>query len=335
MPTMKAMQVQSPGADFELIQREIPEPKEHEVLIKVEACGICHGDALAKEGGFPGLSYPRIPGHEVVGTIEKTGSSVTTWKVGQRVGVGWHGGHCSYCRACRNGEFGACANSLTTGLSMDGGYAEYMIGRAEAMVSIPDELIPVEAAPLLCAGATTWGALRHSGARGGDLVAIQGLGGLGHLAVQFAIKLGCKVVVLSRGKEKEALAYKLGAHVYIDTNAGDAAKQLQAMGGARVILCTAPNGKAMGELVGGLTPTGQMVVVAFSRDPMVIPPHLLMAARSISGWVGGNLEETMRFSIHAGVLPIIETFPLEQAAAAYESMMTAKVHFRAVLKMTA
>ena len=172
MPTMKAMQVQSPGAEFELIQREIPEPKEHEVLIKVEACGICHGDALAKEGGFPGLTYPRIPGHEVVGTIEKTGSSVTTWKVGQRVGVGWHGGHCGYCRACRNGEFGACANSLTTGLSMDGGYAEYMIGHAEAMVSIPDELIPVEAAPLLCAGATTLGALRHSGARGGDLVEI-------------------------------------------------------------------------------------------------------------------------------------------------------------------
>jgi D-arabinose 1-dehydrogenase-like Zn-dependent alcohol dehydrogenase len=335
MPMMKAMQVQSPGAEFELIQREIPEPKEHEVLIKVEACGICHGDALAKEGGFPGLSYPRIPGHEVVGTVEKTGSSVTTWKVGQRVGVGWHGGHCGYCGACRNGEFGACANSLTTGLSMDGGYAEYMIGHAEAMVSIPDELIPVEAAPLLCAGATTWGALRHSGARGGDLVVIQGLGGLGHLGVQFAIKLGCKAVVLSRGKEKEALAHKLGALAYIDTNAGDAAKQLQAMGGARVILCTAPNGKAMGELVGGLTPTGRMVVVAFSRDPMVIPPHLLMASRSIGGWVGGDLEETMRFSIQAGVVPIIETFPLEQAAAAYESMMTARVHFRAVLKMTA
>lgn len=335
MPTMKAMLVRSPRAEFELVQMEIPEPKEHEVLIKVEACGICHGDALAKEGGFPGLTYPRIPGHEVVGTIEKTGSSVTTWKVGQRVGVGWHGGHCCYCRSCREGEFGACANSLTTGLSMDGGYAEYMIGRAEALVSIPDGLVPVEAAPLLCAGATTFGALRHSGARGGDLVAIQGLGGLGHLAVQFATKLGCRTVALSRGREKEELAYKLGAHAYVDTNAGDAAKQLQAMGGARVIVCTAPNGKAMGELVGGLTPAGQMVVVAFTRDPMVIAPHLLMAKRSISGWVGGNLEETIRFSIHAGVLPIVETFPLEQAAAAYESMMTAKVHFRAVLKMTA
>jgi D-arabinose 1-dehydrogenase-like Zn-dependent alcohol dehydrogenase len=333
LPEMKAVQVRAPGADFELIHKEIPEPKEREVLIRVEASGICHGDMLAKEGGFPGLSYPRIPGHEVVGTIEKTGSLVTTWKKGQRVGVGWHGGHCGYCDACRKGEFGACANSLTTGLSMDGGYAEYILGRAEAMVSIPDELIPVEAAPLLCAGATTFGALRHSGAGGGDLVAIQGLGGLGHLAVQFAVKLGCRTVALSRGTEKEALSYKLGANAYIDTNTGDAAKQLQAMGGARVILCTAPNGKAMGELVGGLTPTGQMVIVAFSRDPMVIPPHLLMASRSISGWVGGNLEETIRFSIHAGVRPTIETFPLEQAAAAYESMMNATVRFRAVLTM--
>ena len=332
---MKAMQLRGPGADFELVHREIPEPKEHEVLIKVEACGICHGDSLAKEGGFPGLSYPRVPGHEVVGTIEKTGSSVTAWKVGQRVGVGWHGGHCCYCRACRKGEFGACANSLITGLSMDGGYAEYMIGHAEAMVSIPDELASAQAAPLLCAGATTLGALRHAGARGGDLVAIQGLGGLGHLAVQFAIKLGCKVVALSRGKDKEALALELGAHAYIDTNAGDAAKQLQAMGGARVILCTAPNGKAMGELLSGLTQTGKMVIVAVSRDPMIVPPPLLLTNRSIIGWVGADLEETIGFSMHAQVSPMIETFPLEQAAAAYESMMSAKVRFRAVLKMSA
>ncbi len=227
MPTMKVMLLRSPGADFELVHRDIPEPKEHEVLIKVEACGICHGDALAKEGGFPGLSYPRVPGHEVVGRIEKAGSSVTTWKTGQRVGVGWHGGHCGYCGACRKGEFGACVNSLTTGLSMDGGYAEYMIGHAEAMVSIPDEFSSVEAAPLLCAGGTTLGALRHSGAHGGDLVAIQGLGGLGHLAVQFAAKLGCRTVALSRGTEKEALARKLGAQAYIDTTGGDAAKQLK------------------------------------------------------------------------------------------------------------
>jgi len=335
MLTMKAIQVRSPGADFELVHREIPEPKDHEVLIKVEACGICHGDALAKEGGFPGLSYPRVPGHEVVGTIEKIGPAVTTWKVGQRVGVGWHGGHCGYCAACRKGQFGACAQSLTTGLSMDGGYAEYMIGHAEAMVSIPDELGSVDAAPLLCAGATTFGALKKSGAEGGDLVAIQGLGGLGHLAVQFAVKLGYGTVALSRGKAKEDLAYKLGAQTYIDTNEDGAAKKLQAMGGAAVILCTAPNGKAMGDLVGGLAPTGQMIVVGFSREPMVIPPHLLIPARSISGSVGGHIEETIRFSIHAGIQPIIETFSLEQAAAAYESMMTATVRFRAVLKMTA
>jgi len=333
--TMKAMLVRSPGGDFELVERPIPEPGAHEVLIKVEACGICHGDALAKEGGFPGLSYPRVPGHEVVGTIKKTGASVVAWKVGQRVGVGWHGGHCGFCGACRKGAFGACADSLTTGLSMDGGYAEYMIGRAEAMVGIPDELNAAQAAPLLCAGGTTLGALRHAGARGGDVVAIQGLGGLGHLAVQFAAKLGCKTVALSRGKEKQALAFQLGAHAYIDTAEEDAAKKLQSMGGARVILCTAPNGKSMGELVGGLTPNGQMVIVAFSRDPMTIPPHWLMATRSITGWVGGNLEETIRFSIQTGVQPMIETFPLEQAAEAYQSMMTAKVHFRAVLKMSA
>lgn len=335
MATMKAMLVRSPGGDFELVERPIPEPGAHEVLIKVEACGICHGDALAKEGGFPGLSYPRVPGHEVVGTIKKTGASVVAWKVGQRVGVGWHGGHCGFCGACRKGAFGACADSLTTGLSMDGGYAEYMIGRAEAMVGIPDELNAAQAAPLLCAGGTTLGALRHAGARGGDVVAIQGLGGLGHLAVQFAAKLGCKTVALSRGKEKQALAFQLGAHAYIDTAEEDAAKKLQSMGGARVILCTAPNGKSMGELVGGLTPNGQMVIVAFSRDPMTIPPHWLMATRSITGWVGGNLEETIRFSIQTGVQPMIETFPLEQAAEAYQSMMTAKVHFRAVLKMSA
>ena len=332
---MKAIQVRSAGADFELVHREIPEPREHEVLIKVEACGVCHGDALVREGKFPGLSYPRVPGHEVVGTIQKLGSSVTTWSVGQRVGIGWHGGHCCYCQACRKGDFGACATSLTTALSMDGGYAEYMIGRAEAMIAIPDELSSVEAAPLLCAGTTVFGALRHAGAEGGDLVAIQGLGGLGHLGVRFADKLACRTVVLSRGKEKEALAFKLGADAFIDTNSGDAAKQLQAMGGAAAIICTAPSGKAIGELVGGLGPAGQMVVVAFSREPMVVPPFLLLGKKSISGWVGGNMEETIRFAVHSGVLAMIETFPLEHAAAAFEKMMTAKVHFRAVLKMTA
>ena len=331
---MKAMQVRSPGADFELVERPIPEPREQEVLIKVEACGVCHGDALAKEGGFPGLTYPRVPGHEVVGTIDKLGSSAGNWKVGQRVGVGWHGGHCFDCDPCRSGEFGACDNSLTTGLSTDGGYAEYTIARSEALHSIPDGLSPLEAAPLLCAGGTTLGALMHSGARGGDLVAVQGMGGLGHLAIQYAVKLGYKTVALSRGKDKEELAYKLGAGAYIDTNVADAAKELTAMGGARVILCTAPNSNAVGQLVSGLARKGHLIIVAFGREPLQIPgAPLLIGARTISGWVGGDLDHTIRFSVHAGVKPMIEVFPLEQAALAYERMMNASVRFRSVLQM--
>lgn len=335
MATMKAILVRAAGADFELVHREIPEPGEHEVLIKVEACGICHGDALVKDGGFPGLSYPRVPGHEVVGTVAKLGSRVKTWKLSQRVGVGWHGGHCCYCAACRSGEHGACPDHKVTGLSMDGGYAEYMIGREEAMVAIPDELSSVEAAPLLCAGTTVYGALRHAGAEGGDLVAIQGIGGLGHLGIMYADKLACRTVALSRGKEKETLAIKLGADAFIDTTPGDSAKQLQAMGGADVIICTAPNGKAMGELVGGLASGGQMVLVAASREPMIVSPFLLLGKKSIAGWVGGDMARTLRFSVHSHILPMVETFPLEQAAAAFEKMMTAKVQFRAVLKMTA
>jgi D-arabinose 1-dehydrogenase-like Zn-dependent alcohol dehydrogenase len=330
---MKAILVRSAGAEFELIEREIPEPQGHEVLIKVEACGICHGDALVKEGKFPGLTYPRVPGHEVVGTVAKLGGAVTNWTLGQRVGVGWHGGHCRYCKACRQGEHGACPNHQITGLSMDGGYAEYMIGREEAMVAIPDELSSGEAAPLLCAGATVFGALGHAEASGGDLVAVQGLGGLGHLALQFAVKLGCKVVVVSRGNDKETLAFKLGAAAYIDSSKGDAGKQLQAMGGAAVIICTAPNGKAMSELVAGLATGGRMVIVAAGRDPLTVSPFLLLGKKSISGWVGGNMEETIAFAVHTKVLPTIETFPLEQAAEAFEKMMTAKVRFRAVLKM--
>jgi propanol-preferring alcohol dehydrogenase len=286
MPLMKAILVSSPGADFVIIQKEIPEPGNNEVLIKVEACGICHGDAIAKEGHFPGIKYPIIPGHEVVGIVDKTGLMVTSWKAGQRVGVGWHGGHCNQCNSCRRGDFGACEKSLTTGIHLDGGYAEYIIARQEVMVNIPDELNSVDAAPLLCAGRTTLGALKKSGAQGGDLVAIHGLGGLGHLAVQYAVKLGFKTVVLSRGKEKEELAYKLGAHVYIDT------------------------------------------------DMMQIPPTLLLGGeRSVRGSVSGNIEDTLRFSVLTRIIPMVEVFPLEQVALAYEKMMKAKVHFRSVLKM--
>ena len=331
---MKAIQVSLPGADFELIEKEIPEPGNNEVLIKVEACGVCHGDSIAKEGHFPGIKYPIVPGHEVVGIVEKAGSMVTNRKPGQRVGVGWHGGHCNQCSACRRGEFGTCEKSLTTSLHLDGGYAEYMIARPEAIVNIPDELNSAEAAPLLCAGRTTFGALKLSGAQGGDLVAIHGLGGLGHLAVQYAVKLGFQTVVLSRGKEKEKLAYNLGAHVYINTDSGDAVKQLMKLGGARVILCTAPNGKAISDLIPGLGRNGQAIIVTGASDMMQIPPTLLLGGeRSIRGSVGGNIDDTIRFSVLTKVIPMVEVFPLEQAALAYEKMMTAKVHFRSVLIM--
>jgi len=335
MHLMKAVQVSSPGAGFEIIQKEIPEPVNNEVLIKVEACGICHGDAISKEGHFPGIKYPIIPGHEVVGIVEKAGTLVTRWKAGQRVGVGWHGGHCNQCSACRKGDFGACEKAMTTGIHIDGGYAEYMIARSDVMVSIPDELDSIDAAPILCAGRTTFGALKQSGAKGGDIVAIHGLGGLGHLAVQYAVKLGFKTVVLSRGKEKEALAYKLGAHVYIDTDAGDASKQLLKMGGASVILCTAPNGKAISDLIPGLGPNGQAIIVTGARDPMMIPPALLLGGqRSVMGFVSGNIEEALGFSVLTKVIPMVEVFALEQVALAYEKMMTGKVHFRSVLKMS-
>ncbi|MGA2822863.1 MAG: alcohol dehydrogenase [Bacteroidales bacterium] len=334
MQLMKAIQVSSPGADFELIQKEIPEPGNNEVLIKVETCGVCHGDAMAKEGHFPGIKYPIIPGHEVVGIVDKAGPMVTKWKTGQRIGIGWHGGHCNQCNSCRKGDFGACEKSLTTGLHMDGGYAEYMIAHPEAMVNIPNELSTLDAAPILCAGRTTFGALQHSGAKGGDLVAIHGLGGLGHLAVQYAVKLGFRTIVLSRGKEKEELAYKLGAHIYIDTDTGDAAKQLLKLGGARVILCTAPNGKAISDLIPGLGRNGQAIIVTGATNMMNIPPVLLLGGeRSIRGFASGNIDDAIRFSILTKVIPMVEVFPLEQAALAYEKMMSAKVHFRSVLKI--
>jgi D-arabinose 1-dehydrogenase-like Zn-dependent alcohol dehydrogenase len=334
MPLMRAVQVKAPGADFELVMREIPEPNEDEVLIKVEACGICRGDAIAKEGQFPGVTYPRIPGHEVVGTIFKLGADSSEWKLGQRVGVGWHGGHCFQCKACRKGDFWSCENSLTTGLSTDGGYAEYMLARSEAVVSIPDELSAVEAAPLLCAGRTTFGALQNCGAKGGELVAIHGLGGLGHLAIQYSVRLGFKTVILSRGRDKEELAYKLGAHFYIDTDSCNPAEELMKLGGARVILCTAPNSEAIAQLIGGLGRNGKIVVVTGASEMMKFPPGMLLGgSRSIGGWVEGSMEETIAFSVLFDIIPMVEVFPLEQAATAYEKMITSKVHFRSVLTM--
>ena len=332
---MKAIQVSGPGAGFELVNVPVPIPKENEVLIKVHACGVCHGESILIDGHYPGLKYPRIPGHEVIGTIIKSGSGVERWKVGQRVGVGWHGGHCFKCAACHRGDFWACENSLTTGISTDGGYAEYMTAREEVLVTIADELDSVESAPILCAGRTTFGALKNSGAKGGDLVAIHGLGGLGHLAVQYAVKLGFRTIVISHSKEKEALAYKLGAHGYIDTNNTDAGKELGKMGGARVILCTAPNGEAISGLVSGLGRNGQIIIVTGTSDTLHIPSFLLLGGgRSVGGGGGGSVEEALNFSLLTKVVPMVEVFPLEDATIAFQKMMSSKMHFRAVLKIS-
>jgi D-arabinose 1-dehydrogenase-like Zn-dependent alcohol dehydrogenase len=338
MPLMKAVQVAAPGGEFELVQKEIPQPRETEVRIKVEACGICHGDAVVKEGRFPGISYPRVPGHEVVGKIDQLGSKVTGWQTGQRVGVGWYGGPCLNCAACKRGDFANCESFLTTGISFDGGYAEYMTAPMQGLAAIPEELSSVDAAPLLCAGRTTYTALRNSGAQGGDLVAIHGLGGLGHMGVQFARKLGYHTVVVSRGKDKEALAYQLGAHAYIDAEATDAAAELRKLGGARLILATAPNSKAIAALINGLGPDGQMLIVAWSNEPMQISPwQLLGGRRSVKGWTArparNSSEDTLKFSVLTGIMPMVEVFPLEQAALAFEKMTSSQVHFRSVLKM--
>lgn len=336
MPLMKAIQVEGPGTGFKHVQIEIPEPKANEVLIKVHACGVCHGESILTEGGhYPGLKYPRIPGHEVIGTIVTLGSDVLRWEEGQRVGVGWHGGHCFKCAACQRGDFWACENSLTTGISTDGGYAEYMTAREEVLVEIPEEMDSVESAPILCAGRTTFSALKNSGAKGGDLVAIHGLGGLGHLAVQYAVKLGFKTVVISHSKEKRFLAYKLGADNYIDSNETNAAKELMKLGGARVILCTAPNGDAISGLVNGLGRNGQIIIVTGTGDMLHIPSSLLLGGgRSVGGWVGGSIEDAINFSLLTKVVPMVEVFTLEDAATAFERMMTSKVHFRAVLKIS-
>jgi D-arabinose 1-dehydrogenase-like Zn-dependent alcohol dehydrogenase len=334
MSLMKAVQVPSPGADFELVRKEIPDPQKGEVLIKVEVCGICHGDAIVKDGRYPNIKYPRIPGHEVVGTIAKTGPGVSFWKTGQRVGVGWFGGYCLSCDACHKGEVFGCERPLATGLSSDGGYAEFMTARVETLVSIPDDLASAAAAPLLCAGNTTFNALRESGAKPGDLVAIQGLGGLGHLGVQFSAKSGFRTAVISHSKDKEKLAIQLGADFFIDCRSANPAQELKKLGGASVILSTAPSGKAASELIDGLGPNGQMVIVQASPEPIsVFPFQLFQGKRSIKGWVGGDKERTIRFSVRHQIFPMIEVFPLEQAAAAYEKMITSKVHFRSVLKM--
>jgi D-arabinose 1-dehydrogenase-like Zn-dependent alcohol dehydrogenase len=337
MARMKVAQVPKAGADFEILEREIPQPGSGQVRIRVQACGVCHSDVLVKDGGWPGLAYPRVPGHEIAGVIDEAGPGVTQWRKGQRVGVGWHGGQDGTCLACRRGDFVNCAQLKVTGLSYDGGYGEYMIAPVEAVARMPESLDPAEAAPLLCAGITTFNALRHSGAVPGDLVAVEGIGGLGHLAIQFAQKFGYHVAAIGRGPQNATLAKKLGAHLYIDSAATNAAEELRRLGGARVILATAPSGKAMSALVDGLGANGRMMVVGASADPIeVMPVQLIFGNRSLQGWASGiptDSEDTLRFAELTGVRPMIERYPLEKAGEAYARMMSGKAEFRAVLTM--
>ena len=334
---MKAAQVPKPGADFEIVEREIPHPGAGEVRIKVQACGVCHSDVFTKEGQWPGIQYPRVPGHEVVGLIDELGAGVSEWKQGQRVGVGWHGGHDGTCRACRRGDFRNCQNLKVPGISYDGGYEQFMVAPVEALVAMPESLGAAEAAPLLCAGITTYNALRHSGAMPGDLVAVQGIGGLGHLGIQFANKFGYRVAAIGRGPENAALAKKLGASVYIDSKSTNAAESLQKLGGAQVILATAPSSKAMSELFDGLGPNGKLMVIGVASDPLeVTPVQLVTGSRTIQGWASGTTadeEDTLRFAELTGVRPMIETYPLEKAAEGYARMMSGKAQFRVVLTM--
>jgi D-arabinose 1-dehydrogenase-like Zn-dependent alcohol dehydrogenase len=334
---MKVAQISKPGGDFDIVERDIPEPDAGQVRIKVHACGVCHSDVLTKEGLWPGIQYPRIPGHEVAGVIDEVGSGVSTWKIGQRVGVGWHGGQDGTCRECRRGDFRNCRNLKISGISYDGGYQQYMVAPIEALVAVPDGLNDAEAAPLLCAGITTYNALRHSGALPGDLVAVQGVGGLGHLGIQFAQKFGYKVAAIGRGSENAPLAKKLGANVYIDSVATNAAEELQKMGGARAILATAPSSKAMSQVIDGLGPNGMLMVIGAAFDPIeVTPVQLITGSRAIQGWSSGtpaDSEDTLNFAELTGVRPMIETYPLERAGEAYARMLSGKAQFRVVLTM--
>src|SRR3984957_2190645 len=335
--TMKVAQIPKGGADFEIVEREIPKPDAGQVRIKVQACGVCHSDMFTKEGAWPGIQYPRVPGHEIAGIIDELGAGVSVWKKGQRVGIGWHGGQDGTCLSCRRGDFRNCQNLKVPGISYDGGYQQFMVAPVEALVAMPETLSDVEAAPLLCAGITTYNALRHSGALPGDLVAVQGIGGLGHLGIQFANKFGYKVAAIGRGSENAALARKLGASDYIDSQSTNAAEALQKLGGAQVILATAPSSKAMFELIDGLGPNGKLGVVGATFDPIEVTPiQLISGSRSIQGWAAGTAadsDDTLRFAELTGVRPMIETYPLEKVAEAYARMLSGKAEFRVVLTM--
>lgn len=335
MPKMRAIQVSQPNGPFELVERDIPEPAAGTVRIKIQACGVCHSDSMVKEGLFPNIQYPKVPGHEIAGVIDALGAGVTDWSLGQRVGVGWYGGHCNSCEACRRGEFILCIRGKIPGISYDGGYAEYMIAPKEALALIPPELSAVEAAPLLCAGITTFNALRNSYARAGDTVAVLGIGGLGHLGVQFCAKMGFNTIAIARGKDKEPLAKQLGAKHYIDSQSSDVAQELQKLGGAKVILATVTNNNAISAVVGGLGLDGQLIIVGIPFEPIQIQALPLIAGRrSIKGWACGasiDSQDTMNFSALTNVRSMNQTFPLEKAEEAYQFMMSGKARFRVVL----
>src|SRR5438093_6006620 len=336
MAKMKVAQVPKPGADFEIVEREIPNPGAGHVRIKVQACGICHSDSVTKQGLFPGIQYPRVPGHEIAGVIDKVGKDVTQWEPRQRVAVGWHGGHCGYCESCRRGDFITCKYAQIPGISYDGGYADYMIAPIEALALIPEQLSAVEAAPLMCAGITTYNALRNSGARVGDVVAIFGMGGLGHLGIQFAAKMGFNTVAIGRARDKEEeLMKKLGATQYIDNKSQNAVEELNKLGGAKVILATVPSGKAMTEILGGLAANGKLVIIGASDEPVEVPTNLMiLGRRSLIGWPAGtsiDSQDTLSFSALSGVRSMNEVFPLDRAAEAYDIMMSGKAKFRCVI----
>ena len=332
---MRSVQVTKPKGPFEIVERDIPEPGAGKVRIKVQACGICHGDSVTKEGLFPDIQYPRVPGHEIAGVIDGISNDVTGWKMGQRVGVGWSAGHCGYCESCRRGDFVTCRYGQVAGISYDGGYADYMIAPTEALASIPDELSATDAAPMMCAGITTYNALRNSGARVGDIVAILGIGGLGHLGIQFAAKMGFKTIAIARGKDKEELVKKLGARYYIDSKSQNPVEELVKLGGAKIILGTVPSGKAMSAVLGGLAINGKLIMIGASDEPLEVSPiFFLSGRRSVAGWPAGtsiDSQDTLSFSVLSGIRPMNEIFPLEQATEAYEQMMSGKARFRAVL----
>jgi D-arabinose 1-dehydrogenase-like Zn-dependent alcohol dehydrogenase len=336
--TGRAVQVTAAGGAFELVQKQYADPAPGQVRIRVQACGVCHSDSLTKQGMLPGIAYPRVPGHEIAGVIDAVGDGVPLFKAGQRVGLGWHGGHCNYCTPCRRGDFMLCENGQISGVSFDGGYADYVVAPANAVAFMPDELKDEEAGPLLCAGITTYNALRNSGARPGDTVAVLGIGGLGHLGVQYAAKSGYRTVAIARGQDKAALAKQLGAHVYIDSTKQDAMAELQKLGGAVVILSTVTDAATLAAAVGGLAPDGKLIIVGVPEKPLDVDTvPMILGRRSIVGWPAGtgmDCEDTLKFSALTGVRPMIETFPLERAEDAYDRMMSGKARFRAVIKVS-